>query len=92
MVSAGVLAFWVVVSVADPRLSPSSIPIEMILAAKTDKDGRWCAEPVFDATIRNVSLAPAWLETGRRDEPTGEQGLVLRRQGRCVEVQRRRTP
>jgi hypothetical protein len=40
----------------------------MILAAKTDKDGRWCAEPVFDATIRNVSLAPVWLEMGRTDD------------------------
>jgi hypothetical protein len=39
-------------------------PIEMSIVAKTDKDGRWCAEPIFEATIKNSAASPVWLDLG----------------------------
>jgi hypothetical protein len=42
-------------------------PIEMSVVATTDADGRWCAEPAFEATIKNSSTATVWLDLGGRD-------------------------
>src|SRR5690349_9614720 len=42
-------------------------PIEMSVVAGTDADGRWCAEPAFEATIKNSSRATVWLDLGSRD-------------------------
>ena len=39
-------------------------PIEMAIVAKTDKDDLWCAEPTFEATIKNSAASPLWLDLG----------------------------
>jgi hypothetical protein len=53
-------------------------PIEMAIVAKTDQDNRWCAEPAFEATIKNSATAPVWLELG---EPASE--LVVTSYSAC---------
>jgi hypothetical protein len=44
-------------------------PIEMTIAAKTGNSGQWCAEPIFEATVKNSTEGPIWLDMGR---PTTE--------------------
>jgi hypothetical protein len=68
------LMFWaallasVAANAADvPEVGKASSPVEVTVVAKTDEDGRWCAEPAFEATVTNSSVAPVWLDLGTRD-------------------------
>jgi len=64
---AALLVLLAVSSAGVPEVGTRSTPIEMSVVARTDADGRWCADPEFEATIKNSSVATVWLDLGTRD-------------------------
>ena len=55
-----------------PKPSEEANPIVITFGVKADKDGRWCAYPTFEATLKNASAKPVWLDLGERSS-----GLVV---------------
>jgi len=47
--------------------APSKVPavVQMTISAKFDKNGRWCSEPRFEATIKNSGANSIWLDLGK---------------------------
>jgi hypothetical protein len=47
-----------------PSTTDGREPVGVTISAKTDKDGRWCSAPVFQAELKNHGSKSLWLDLG----------------------------